>query len=215
MNVLTAEQQGLFEKLDPIERGIAVATLSGLKPVQAFRMAAPQATIGDAAARDRVKALLRKQVYRDFINSVFEGPISDAIMSQQEALEKLTEIARANMGDMVDYKTVTLGQDAAGEEIKQSVWKFRDTDDQRPEDLAAIAELKSGVNGLSIKLHSPLQAISQMAMIQGWNKPTKIDHSSPDGSMTPKPLDQIDFSKLSDSAVQEIAALYYETKPKA
>jgi len=215
MKVLTAEQQGLFEKLDPIERGIAVATLSGLKPVQAFRMAAPEVTIGDAAARDRVKALLRKQVYRDFIDSVFAGPISDAIMSQQEALEKLTEIARANMGDMVEYKTVVLGETPQGDEVKQSVWKFRDTDDQRPEDLAAIAELKSGVNGLSIKLHSPLQAISQMAMIQGWNKPTKIDHSSPDGSMTPKPLDQIDFSKLSDSAVQEIAALYYEHKPKA
>lgn len=209
MKVLTAEQQELFEKLDPIERGIAVASLSGLKPVAAFRMAAPEITCSDNSARERVRALLRKDHYRDFINSIYAGPISDAIMTQQEALETLTSIARANMGEMVDYRTVVLGQDAEGNDVEQSVWKFRDTDDQRPEDLAAIAELKSGANGLSIKLHSPLQAIIQMAVMQGWNTPTKVDHTSKDGSMTPRPVNEIIFSELSDATVEEIAALYY------
>jgi phage terminase small subunit len=53
--------------------------------------------------------------------------------------------------------------------------------------MAAISELTAGRDGIKIKTHSPLDAIKQLSKMQGWETAQKVDLSSSDGSMTPKP----------------------------
>ena len=43
--------------------------------------------------------------------------------------------------------------------------------------MASIAEVTAGKDGIKIKQHSPLTAMKQLADIEGYNKPQKIEQS--------------------------------------
>jgi len=209
---LNSDQLDLFRKLPDFEKALAIALLSGLGSVQAFRQANPASTTPNVNARVIVSRTRAKPEFMAFMDAVQLGMASIAIMDFEEAMEKLTVIARANLDEMITYRTVVLGQDVKGNDIEQSVWKFNDSLTQLPGNMEAISELKSGANGLSIKLYSAPNAIAQMAVMRGWNMAAKVDLKSSDGSMTPKPAVTIDTSKLSNEALLEIASLYYAPK---
>ena len=97
------------------------------------------------------------------------------IMSRQEALERLSDIGRTNLHELVEFGTYEVGADDDGNPLTQAIWRFKDSALQDPKKMAAIAELVAGKDGLKIKLHSPLQAIQQIAKMQGWDKPPGLD----------------------------------------
>lgn len=107
--------------------------------------------------------------------------VTDAVMTRQEALERLSGIARTDLADLVEFSTHELGSDQDGNPIIQSTWKVKDSAMQDPEKLAAIAELTAGRDGIKIKTHSPLQAIQQLAKMQGWESATKHEHTGKGG----------------------------------
>ncbi len=203
---MTEDQLELFNKLDTFEQALAIALLMGIPPLPAFRMAAPTSTVKNSTARVRVSNTKIRPHFVAFMNAVQAELLSEALMSREEALEKLTVFARGNMTDLVDYRTVELGKDANGEAVEQSVWKFKDTDDIAEETMQCIFELKASPQGLSVKIHSAEHAIKQMSEMRGWNTPQKVDHMSRDGSMTPVPGDALDVSGLSTAALHEIIA---------
>jgi len=53
-----------------------------------------------------------------------------------------------------------------------------------------------------------IRAIRELNLMHGYNEPVKIDHTSSDGSMSPKPV--IDWSKVSESALAEVLAARIE-----
>lgn len=97
------------------------------------------------------------------------------IMSRQEALERLSDIGRTNLHELVEFGTYEVGADDDENPVVQSTWKFKDSALQDPKKMAAISELVAGKDGLKIKLHSPLQAIQQIAKMQGWDKTPGLD----------------------------------------
>jgi phage terminase small subunit len=90
-------------------------------------------------------------------------------MTRKEALERLSAFARTDLSDLVEFGAYELGQDDDGKPIVQAAWKIRDSVLQDPKKLAAISELSAGRDGIKIKTHSPLQAIQQLAKLQGWD----------------------------------------------
>lgn len=117
--------------------------------------------------------------------------VTDAVMTRQEALERLSGIARTDLADLVEFGTHELGSDQDGNPIIQSVWRIKDSAMQDPEKMAAIAELTAGRDGVKIKTHSPLQAIQQLAKMQGWESATKIDHTTNGESLQPRRIELI------------------------
>lgn len=97
------------------------------------------------------------------------------VMSRQEALERLSDIGRTSLYELVEFGTYDAGMDDDGNPLVQSSWRFKDSALQDPKKMAAIAELVAGKDGLKIKLHSPLQAIQQIAKMQGWDKAPGLD----------------------------------------
>ncbi|MEE4462651.1 terminase small subunit [Azotobacter chroococcum] len=96
---------------------------------------------------------------------------SAAVMGRQEALERLSMMARTSLADLVEFGSYELGEDENGLPIVQAAWKIKDSALQDPKQLAAIAELSASKDGIKIKTHSPLQAIQQLAKMQGWDRP--------------------------------------------
>lgn len=96
---------------------------------------------------------------------------SAAVMGRQEALERLSMVARTSLADLVEFGSYELGEDENGRPIVQAAWRIKDSALQDPKQLAAIAELSASKDGIKIKTHSPLQAIQQLAKMQGWDRP--------------------------------------------
>lgn len=94
-----------------------------------------------------------------------------AVMGRQEALERLSMMARTSLSDLVEFGSHELGEDENGNPIIQSAWKIKDSVLQDPKQLAIISELAASKDEIKIKTHSPLQAIQQLAKMQGWDRP--------------------------------------------
>lgn len=208
--VMTPAQRVLFKKMTPFQRRLAPPLLAGLKYLEAYRIAQPSIKNSAAAARVVVNRTINNKRFVAYMDAMQEDIVSEAIMEREEALERLSLLARGSFASMVDFKTCSMGVEEDGTKVLQTVWKIKDSALQDPKQLAAIAELAAGPQGLKMKLHSPTQAILQLTAMQGWAKPAKLDHSSKDGSMTPAPAValNIDPTKLSDGALNEILNAY-------
>jgi phage terminase small subunit len=209
---MTPAQRELFKKLTPFQKRLAPALMSGLKSLEAYRLAQPTVKNTAASARVIVNRTINNKKFVAYMDAMNDDIVSEAIMEREEALERLSLLARGSFASMVDFKTIRVGLDDDGDEVLQSVWKIKDSALQDPKQLAAIAELSASAQGLKMKMHSPAQAIMQLTAMQGWAKPAKVDHSSKDGSMTPKPtILAFDPSKLSDGALNELLNAYEST----
>jgi len=183
---MTPEQRELFDNLTELQQRVAINVLAGMSQRQAYYAAGGSAT-SDESADATVSALLSNTKVKAFMDSMKEAALSEAVMTRQEALEKLSALARTDMKDLVEFGEYALGEDAEGNPVIQSSWKIKDSALQDPVKLSAISELTAGRDGIKIKTHSPLNAIQQLAKMQGWESAQKVDHTSSDGSMSPKP----------------------------
>ena len=103
------------------------------------------------------------------VSELRERSQTAAVMSRQEALERLTRIGRTSLSDLIDWRTVDLGADESGSPIQQTAWALKDSVAQDPGSLALISELSATKDGFKIKTHSQVQAIQQLAKMQGWD----------------------------------------------
>ena len=71
----------------------------------------------------------------------------------------------------------------------QATWEFKDSVLCDQKKLAAISELSATKDGIKIKTHSQIQAIQQLAKMQGWESAQKVDHTSSDGTMSPTKIE--------------------------
>lgn len=116
------------------------------------------------------------------VKELQDAAASAAIMGRKEALERLTVLARTGIADLVEFGSYEIGADQDGNPIRQAAWSVKDSVFQDPIKLAAISELTAGKDGIKIKTHSPLQAIQQIAKMEGWESASKHEHTGPNGA---------------------------------
>ena len=153
---------------------------------EAYRLAYEPKKMTDKSVNEKASQMLAMVKIRSRLDELNSKAVTDAVMTRQEALERLSKFARADLTDLVEFGTYEVGE-VDGQPVIQSTWKIRDSVLQDPESLAPISELNASKDGIKIKTHSPLQALQQLAKMQGWESAQKHDHISSDGSMTPKP----------------------------
>lgn len=192
---MTPDQKFLFDQLTQLQQRVATNVLAGMTQRQAYIMAG--GTAEDEGAMDAIASrMLSDAKVSAFMDAMKEEAVSDAIMSRKEAMEKLSLLARTDLKDLVDFGEYELGIDEeSGNPVIQASWKIKPQALQNPQQMAAISELTATKEGLKIKTHSPLDAIKQLAKMQGWEAAQKIDHSSKDGTMSPKGRNLDDFYK--------------------
>ncbi|MCY1408731.1 Terminase small subunit [compost metagenome] len=128
---------------------------------------------------------------------------TDSIMTRQEALERLTRIGRTSLSDLIEWRTATIGEDEEGDAVRQTGWHIKDSVSQDPKKMELIAELSTGRDGVKIKTHSQLQAIQQLAKMEGWESAAKHEVTGANGGAI-ETKSTIDISKLSTTALAEI-----------
>lgn len=141
----------------------------------AYRKAYSAENMKAETVHKRASELMANGAVTGRIEFLRKASESKHIMSRQEALERLSDIGRTNLHELVEFGTYEAGMDDEGNPVVQASWRFKDSALQDPKKMAAIAELVAGKDGLKIKLHSPLQAIQQIAKMQGWDKAPGLD----------------------------------------
>lgn len=128
---------------------------------------------------------------------------TDSIMTRQEALERLSRIGRTSLSDLIEWRTAELGDDEDGNAVRQTGWHVKDSVAQDPKKMELIAELSTGRDGVKIKTHSQLQAIQQLAKMEGWESAAKHEIAGVNGGPI-ETKSSIDITKLSTAALAEI-----------
>ncbi|MCG5369779.1 terminase small subunit [Providencia rettgeri] len=177
---LTDEQKVLFDALTKLQQKFVLGILNGLNQTDAYKQAGYKAK-SDDSARASASEILTNLNVKSFLDAVNETAVSSAIMTREEALERLTLIGRASISEMVEFGEYELGADDDGNPVIQSTWKFKDSALQSPQLLAAISELTASKKGIVIKLHDPRAAIKQIGDYLGWEAPKKTELTGKNG----------------------------------
>ena len=162
---MTPDQIALFDRLTPLQKEVATNVLSGMKPIDAYRASSGKAK--PSAVTATVTEILANPNVVAFMKSVQIPAVDSGIMTRDEALRRLSTLARTKLSELVIFQEIEMARIVGGTEI-QTVWSIIPSALQDPEKLAAIAELTATKDGPKIKLHSPLAAIKQIAEMQGW-----------------------------------------------
>lgn len=176
---LTEEQQHLFDALTALQKRFVTWVLKGKNQTDAYRKSGGKAK-GDNL-RKAAHQLATNIDVEAFLKSVQQEAVSNAIMTREEALRRLTAMGRAKITDLVEFSERDMGIDENGNEVVQAVWSFKDSVKQNPGLLDAIAELTAGKDGIKLKLHDARGAIKQLGDMEGWEAPKKTELSGPDG----------------------------------
>ena len=151
--IMTPEQSALFAKLTPLQKEVATNVLNGMKPIDAYRASSGKAAT-DEARSNSVSLILSNSKVVAYLKSVQEPLADSGIMTREEALRRLSSLARTKLSELVVFT--------------DRGWDMLPSALQDPDKLAAISELTATKDGPKIKLHSPLAAIKQIAEMQGW-----------------------------------------------
>jgi len=204
---MTPEQKFLFDQLTHLQQGVATNWLAGMTQRQAYRLAGGSAE-DDAVADSSASEILSNPKVKAFTDAMKDEAVSEAVMSRKEALEKLSSLARTDLKDLVDFGSYELGVDQeSGNPIIQSTWKIKSSALQDPKQMAAISELTVGRDGIKIKTHSQIEAMKQLAKMQGWESAQKIEHTGKAGGPihTVRELSEDDLEAIVRGAAQKPA----------
>lgn len=191
--------------LTPKQENFCLAYLETGNASEAYRRAYDAENMKAATIHSRASELLDNSEITARLAELNKSAVTAAVMTRTEALEKLSALARTDLKDLVEFGQYELGQDDDGNPVIQSSWKIKDSALQDPMKIAVISELTAGRDGIKIKTHSPLNAIKQLADMQGWNAPEKREVTGANGG----PIQVRDVSDMTDA---ELAALIDDHK---
>lgn len=199
---MTPEQKQLFDQLTQLQQRVATNVLAGMSQRQAYYEAGGKAK-NDVSADSTVYEILSNPQVVSFMDSMKVQAVNKAIMDREEAMEILSALSRGKLTDIVKFKTANIGKDMeTGADVNQTVWEIdEDLQVNDPDKLIIISELEVGKFGPKIKTHSKIAAIQQLAKMQGWEAAQKVDHSSTDGTMSPKGVDAELVAALVDKLI--------------
>src|SRR6478752_5993745 len=121
---MTPEQAELFYQLTELQQRVATNVLAGMTQRQAYKLAGGKAK-DDPGADMSASQIISNPKVKAFMDSMKVQAVSDAIMTREEAMAKLSLIARTDLKDIVRFRTATIGKDMeTGEDLNQTAWEI-------------------------------------------------------------------------------------------
>lgn len=171
------EQQALFDELTSLQGKLCTMIIGNpsLSQRQAYYAAGGKAKSDDVADASASEILANPKV-KAFMDCMKAQVVSDAIMSREEMLARLSLFARKGVKDIVRFETSQIGMNMeTGEPVLQTGWFI--PDDVPEENLAIIESLEGGKSAPKIKTYSAIQAMAQIAKLQGYEAAQKVDNT--------------------------------------
>ena len=126
-----------------------------------------------ATINNKAYALLKRGDIRARLDELNKAAVDASVMSKQEALTRLTQSARFNINDIAEFRECVVGQDENGADIKETIWRIKNSDEIHPHAMSAIKSVTATKTGPKLEMHDPHNAIKQLSDILGWNAPVK------------------------------------------
>lgn len=120
------------------------------------------------------------------IQELKDMAVSDVVMTRQEALERLSAIARSSITDIAEFRESQVGEDENGEPVLMTTWRIKNSDEIDSKSSLIVKSVTATKFGPKLEVHDQMSAIQQLSKMQGWEAAQKYDHTSSDGTMTPK-----------------------------
>lgn len=180
---LTDEQLDAYNAMTKLQRGVALASLSGSEPDEAHRIGGGKCK-NEKHRRDLGLQILADPRVKHFLATMAVDPapeIASAVLSRDEILIGLTTIARTTIDDVVSFTERPSVDMENGLEVYSSSVHVKSIDEIPPGARSAIKSVKQTKNGLELVLHDSMAARKQIADMCGYNAPTKTELSGPNG----------------------------------
>lgn len=171
MSKLTKAQEELSKKCTPLQRDTAFNLFkNGGSRHQAYMDAGGNGK--DRAAQDVAASRIMKLPHvQDFYDSLIEKATSKAVMTKQQALERLSRSASVSIVDVCEFV----------EEDGKYIWKVKDFNTVSPEIACCVKSVTITSKGPKLELYDSHGAIKQLSEMLGWNAPRKAELTGKDG----------------------------------
>ena len=178
---MTDEQKLMFDGLTRLQQLCSLERLKDplAKNGDIYRRASKKDNVTDINARVSGFRILNDPSVVKFLDSFDIEASDEAIMNREEMMLRLTKIAQHSATDVVqvispeqNLMDVETGEIFEG----QSAFAIK-----RDADMSLVNEITKGKDGIKVKTHSQVEAMKQLAQLQGFNAPTKTEISGPDG----------------------------------
>lgn len=146
-----ANVEEFARELTTLQRKTVQNVVSGMSQRQAYYAAGGKAR-NDKTADNCVSVMMANAKVKGYYNALMSEIDRSAIMSKQEALERLTAIARASIMDVIANQN---GQ-----------WVIRD--DIPKSASAAVKSVSSSKYGIRLEMYDACAAIKQLSEIEQW-----------------------------------------------
>lgn len=154
----------IFRSMTELQQDVVINRLSGMTNRDAYLNSGGRAE-GKNSVDASASRILSGDKPKKFIEGVKRLKFSEAIMSREEMGARLSELARTEMRDVVEF----------GEVDGQSVWKIRPMEEIGGSGHAAIKEISTTADGAKIKIHDQLIAMKQLAQLYGYDSPQEVN----------------------------------------
>jgi len=177
---LTPEQLELATQLTPLQRKYVITLVSSnMSQREAYLHAGGKAKTANAQDQSASQILTHRKV-KAFYESLLNSAATSAVMTREEALERLSKSARIKITDICTFKLVELkGPD--DKIILNTVWEMKNAEDIDPDVAACIKSVTFTKTGPKIELYDANGSIKLLSDMQGWNAPKKTELTGKDG----------------------------------
>lgn len=181
---MTPKQKELASKLNQLQIDTVLGVLSGKSQRQAYVDAGGKGATNEALDAAASKLLSLDKVV-EFKNSLLEDAVTGAVLTLEQALERLTLMASTEITDILEFKQVEVkkvGRDGKEETDWETIWCMKDSPDVDRRARAAIKSVTMTKQGPKIEMYDANAAIAQIAKLRGWEAPTKVAQTDSAGN---------------------------------
>jgi len=176
---LTNEQLTAYKAMTRLQQSVALAHLKGLRGRDL--RASYQSGGGRAESYQSIDASVVRILQNVNVSNFVEmfqmeqiERLAETIMSRDEMAQRLTQIARTNINDIMEISNKELF-DRNGEIVQQGSWAFKDVESMGGYGAGMINEMTVGKLGTKVKLHDQVAAMKQLSTLMGYDKPQQVE----------------------------------------
>lgn len=171
------------KRLTPKQESFCLAYLETGNASEAYRKSYSAEGMKPETINKRASELLADGAIAGRIQELSAKAESDAVMTRQRALERLSLIAETNITDILEFDQHEVDTDEGP--VRETIWRMKDSEEVARTAQVAIKSVTMTKYGPKIEMHDKLAAIQQIAKLQGWESATKHELSGPDGAPIP------------------------------
>lgn len=193
---MTTDQKLLFDNLTKLQQLAALERLKDplAKNGDIYKRASKKNNISEHNARVYGYNVLNHKDVIKFLDTFNVEASDEAIMTREEMLLRLTKIAQHSATDVVQviHNEQQMIDAETGEIFEgQSAFAIK-----RNADMSLVNEITKGKDGIKVKTYSAVEAMKQLAQLQGFNAPTKTEITGAEGGpIQTKELTDEEFKK--------------------